>query len=92
MKKFNTDNTEFLEMVGEMQNYINELSINQQYLSLTVDILLNILESKKLITKKQMQQMFKKMQNKQETQNIKSVHKQKYLDWLIKDCTTHGNA
>ena len=95
MKKFNSDMIDLMEKLNEIEGNIERVVVNQQSLVITLDILLGVLESKKVITKKEMQKKFKELRdsaNVTKNDNIKESPDQQYFDWLIEECKTHGNA
>lgn len=96
MIRYNADSEELVKKINELQEYINSMSTNQKMLIITLDVLTRLLESKKIITKKQMQKEFEKMQDGNSTANkdedVDEIPPQEYFDWLIEKCEVHGNA
>jgi len=94
MIKYNSNMEELANKINELQEHINEMANNQRSLVIAMDVLIGVLESNKIITKKQMQRKFQKMRDASRVPNKKDGKEsyQHYLNWLIEECKTHGNA
>jgi len=94
MIKYNSAIDELVGKVNEMHQHMNEMASNQRSLVIALDVLVGVLESNKIITKKQLQGKFQKMKKESKRPNKKAVDEsfKHYLTWLIEECKTHGNA